>query len=90
MTVAGRREATWAQAQKIASLSEAHEVLPRLIPRKGAELAEVKRFHERSAEIYRRVAEIDRGHHHEALYWADREARRARELDGSTIETLGL
>jgi hypothetical protein len=83
VTVVERREATWAQAQNIVSLAEAHDVLPRLMPRKGAALAEVRRFYERSAEIYRRVAEIDRGHHHEALYWADREAQKARELDGA-------
>ena len=82
MIVVQRREATWAQAQNIVSLAEAHEVLPRLMPREGAVVAEVKRFHEKSAEVYRRVAEMDRGHHHEALYWADREAQKARELDG--------
>ncbi|GAA3671682.1 AMED_5909 family protein [Lentzea roselyniae] len=82
MTVVERREATWAQAQRIVSLAEAHEVLPRLMPRKGAAVADVKRFHEKSAEVYRRVAEMDRGHHHEALYWAEREAQKARELGG--------
>lgn len=82
MSVVKRRDAAWAEAQKIASLAEAHDVLPRLMPRKGAALAEMRQFHERSAEIYRRVAEIDRGHHHEALYWADREAQKAQELDG--------
>ncbi|MFS8096780.1 hypothetical protein LFM09_06520 [Lentzea alba] len=83
MTVVERREATWAQTQKIASLSEAHDVLPRLMPRKGAEVAELRKFYEKSAEVYRRVAEIDRGHHHEALYWAEREAQKARDLDGA-------
>lgn len=43
----------------------------------------MRRFYEKSAEIYRHVAEIDRGHHHEALYWAEREAQEARELDGA-------
>ncbi|WP_330276568.1 hypothetical protein OG205_13505 [Lentzea sp. NBC_00516] len=80
MTVVERREASWAQAERIVSLSEAHEVLPRLMPGKG-DVAGMRRFHEKSAAVYRRVADVDRGHHHEALYWADREDRLARALD---------
>lgn len=37
-------------------------------------------FHRRSAAVYPEVAEVDRGHHHEARYWADREERRADEV----------
>ncbi|MCX2953571.1 AMED_5909 family protein [Lentzea sp. NEAU-D7] len=81
MTVVERRGATWAQVERIVSLSEAHEVLPRLMPDRK-DLAGLRRFHEKSAAVYRRVADLDRGHHHEALYWADREDRLARELDG--------
>lgn len=81
MTVAERRRATWDRAERIVRLSEAHEVLPRLMPDKS-DLAGLRRFHERSAAVYRRVADLDRGHHHEAMYWADREDRLARELDG--------
>lgn len=51
--------------------------------RRLVQLAGMRRFYEKSAEIYRHVAEIDRGHHHEALYWAEREAQEARELDGA-------
>ncbi len=74
---------TWARVEQVQSLSEAHDLLPRLMPRKNPTPAELRRFHEKSAAIYRRVAELDRGHHHEALYWAEREAQRAQELGGA-------
>jgi hypothetical protein len=45
-------------------------------------------FRRRSAEIYRRVADIDRGHHHEALYWAELETAVANELQ-QQIDTAG-
>jgi hypothetical protein len=51
------------------------------MPRNSANPGELRRFHEKSAAVYQRVAELDRGHHHEALYWAEREARLARELN---------
>ncbi|WP_374058963.1 AMED_5909 family protein [Saccharomonospora sp. NB11] len=37
-------------------------------------------MHLRSARVYAEVAEIDRAHHHEARYWADRERRKAEEI----------
>ncbi|WP_112264731.1 AMED_5909 family protein [Lentzea terrae] len=82
MTVA-EQKVTWAQIAQIQSLSEAHDLLPRMMPRKNDDPAALRRFHEKSAAVYQRVAEIDRGHHHEALYWAEREARLARELGES-------
>ncbi|MFD9703978.1 AMED_5909 family protein [Lentzea sp. NPDC059081] len=82
MTVA-EQKVTWARVAQVQSLSEAHDLLPRLMPRNGADPAELRKFHEKSAAVYQRVAELDRGHHHEALYWADREARLAREVDGA-------
>ena len=77
------QDVTWARVEQVQSLSEAHDLLPQLMPRKSPKPAELRRFHEKSAAVYRRVAELDRGHHHEALYWADREARRAQELGGA-------
>jgi hypothetical protein len=36
-----------------------------------------------SARVYAEVAEVDRGHHHEALnYWAVRERQSAEEIAG--------
>jgi hypothetical protein len=37
-------------------------------------------YYQRSAALYAEIAEIDRGHHHEALYWAEHERERANEI----------
>jgi hypothetical protein len=66
------------------TLREAHEVLVRLRPApEGAPLSEWQAFHAMSARVYAEVAEVDRGHHHEALnYWAARERQSADEIAG--------
>lgn len=61
-------------------LKQAHEVLSRERPVAGAEPEMWLTYYRRSAAVYAEVAEIDRGHHHEALYWASREERKAREI----------
>jgi hypothetical protein len=58
---------------------QAHDALVRIRPKSGASLVAWKSYYERSVALYREIAEIDRGHHHEALYWADREQRSADE-----------
>ena len=60
------------------TLRQAHE----LMPARNAPVGEWLAFRRRSADIYRRVADIDRDHHHEALYWAELETTRAEELAG--------
>lgn len=62
------------------TLMQAHEALVRIRPQKGATLGVWKTYYERSAALYREIAEIDRGHHHEALYWADREQEQADQI----------
>lgn len=62
------------------TLMQAHEALVRIRPKGNASLATWKSYYERSVALYRQIAEIDRGHHHEALYWADREQRSADEI----------
>jgi hypothetical protein len=62
------------------TLAQAHELMPRLMPAPTAPRAEWVAFRRRSAQIYRQVADIDRGHHHEALYWAELETAVADEL----------
>jgi hypothetical protein len=66
---------------KVTTLRGAHELMPRLMPTPTAPRREWLAFRRRSAEIYRRVADIDRGHHHEALYWAELETAVANELE---------
>ncbi|WP_461121669.1 AMED_5909 family protein [Saccharothrix stipae] len=58
-------------------LKDAHEALTHLMPAPGASPEVWREFYLRSAEVYARVAEVDRGHHHEALYWAAREGAKA-------------
>lgn len=37
-------------------------------------------YHQRSAALYAEVAEIDRGHHHEALFLAEQERHYAKQM----------
>jgi hypothetical protein len=62
------------------TLAEAHEAVARIRPRQKAPLTEWLAFHQRSTVMYAEVAEIDRGHHHEALAIAERERQRATEI----------
>src|SRR5690349_15086197 len=62
------------------TLMEAHELLSRIRPSKTASRTTWLSYYRQSAAVYAEIAEIDRGHHHEALYWADRESRKVRSL----------
>lgn len=62
------------------TLVKAHETLARIRPARQAPLAEWLAYHQRSAALYAEVAEIDRGHHHESLYWADHERERLKGI----------
>ena len=62
------------------TLMEVHEALARVRPGRQAPLMQWLAYYQRSADLYAEVAEIDRGHHHESLYWADHERDRAKEI----------
>ncbi|WP_344871669.1 AMED_5909 family protein [Allokutzneria multivorans] len=67
---------------KVETLREAHEVLRRLRPVPGAQQPELWReFYRRSEQVYAHVADIDRRHHHEALYWVSHERQKAAEFE---------
>ncbi|WP_232212848.1 AMED_5909 family protein [Saccharomonospora saliphila] len=66
---------------QVRTLMQAHEALVAERPELNAPAKTWRRYYLRSARVYAEVAEIDRGHHHEALYWADRERRKAEELE---------
>jgi hypothetical protein len=55
---------------------QAHEELVRIRPKRDASLGAWLVYYQRSAALYAELAEIDRGHHHECLYWAERERER--------------
>ncbi|MGH3512642.1 MAG: AMED_5909 family protein [Pseudonocardiaceae bacterium] len=62
------------------TLAEAQEAVAAIRPARTAPLSEWLAFHQRSAAVYAEVAEIDRGHHHEALFMAERERQLAKEI----------
>jgi hypothetical protein len=62
------------------TLAEAHELLADVRPRQKAPLAEWLAYYQRSVAVYAEVAEIDRGHHHEALFMAERERQLLKQI----------
>ncbi|MGH3795175.1 MAG: AMED_5909 family protein [Pseudonocardiaceae bacterium] len=62
------------------TLIQAHEALVRIRPKGDASPEQWRVFYERSVALYLEIAEIDRGHHHEALYWAEREQLKVNEI----------
>ena len=52
----------------------------RIQPRINAPLGEWLSYHQRSAALYAEIAEIDRGHHHEALHMAEQARDSAKEI----------
>jgi len=73
----------WAAARDVRTLKEAHEALGKLQPAPSSAPAVLRDYYLRSAVIYAQVAEIDRGHHHEALYWSAREREKGDRLGAS-------
>lgn len=61
------------------TLMQAHEALMKLRPSRDASPAVWRAYYQRSAAVYAEIAETDRGHHHEALYWASRERQKAED-----------
>jgi antirestriction protein ArdC len=59
------------------TLSQAHEDAARRRPERDASLTAWQRFHRENMEMYRVVSDVDRFHHHEALYWVGHELRLA-------------
>lgn len=62
------------------TLVDAQVALALIRPRRQAPLEEWLAYYQRSAGWYAEIAEIDRGHHHEALYMAEQERERAKEI----------
>jgi hypothetical protein len=62
------------------TLMQAHELLTRMRPDRAASPQTWLAYYRRSAAMYAEVAEIDRGHHHEARYWANRERAKANTI----------
>jgi hypothetical protein len=68
------------EAAEPRTLRQAHEELARSRPRLQAPLGEWLGYYQRAAALYAEIAEIDRGHHHEALYMAEQARDSVREI----------
>jgi hypothetical protein len=66
-------------------LIEADQVLARIRPRQQAPLTEWLAYYQRSAAWYAEIAEIDRGHYHEALFLAEHEQKCAQEIENQIL-----
>jgi hypothetical protein len=62
------------------TLAEAQHAVAGCRPRQNAPLADWLAYHQRAAAWYAEVAEIDRGHHHEALVMAGRERQLGKDI----------
>lgn len=62
------------------TLWDAHQVLSAVEPAKDASPEVWLSYYRRSARVYADVAEVDRGHYHEAMAWSNRERAKAVEL----------
>jgi hypothetical protein len=62
------------------TLKEAHDVAYKLRPKLDASLQDWLVFRQKLSALYLKIADIDRYHHHEALYWAEREEKEAQEI----------
>jgi hypothetical protein len=62
------------------TLQNAHDVVTERRPPEDAKPSEWLAFRLGNARLYKAIADVDRGHHHEALYWAGYEERQATAL----------
>ncbi|WP_342744061.1 helix-turn-helix transcriptional regulator [Amycolatopsis saalfeldensis] len=69
-----------AEARGPRTLQEAHDDSYARMPGRDAPVSAWVAFRRANARMYRAVADLDRGHHHEALYWFDRERREVESL----------
>lgn len=64
----------------VTTLRDAHDLIGRMRPGSDAPAGEWLAFRRRAGQIYRAVADIDRYHYHEAMYWVEHESEAASEL----------
>jgi hypothetical protein len=68
------------RSHELKTLRDAHEVVMERRPPRDANLSIWLAFRLANARMYKAIADVDRGHHHEALYWAGYEERKAGEI----------
>jgi hypothetical protein len=80
MSLGRDKRGSTAEPDEPRTLAEAHGVLAGVRPARTAPLTEWLAYHQRAAAVYAEVAEIDRGHHHEALFMTEQERQCIREV----------
>ena len=70
------------------TLREAHEDVMERRPPNNANPSVWLAFRLGNTRFYKAIADVDRGHHHEALYWAGYEERQAGEISAE-LQTKG-
>jgi hypothetical protein len=65
---------------ELKTLRDAHEVVLERRPAPDANPSVWLAFRLANARLYKAIADVDRGHHHEALYWVGYEERKAGEI----------
>jgi hypothetical protein len=80
MSLGRDKRGSTAEPDEPRTLAEAHGVLAGVRPARTAPLTEWLAYHQRAAAYYAEVAEIDRGHHHEALAMADEQRQFAMKI----------
>lgn len=70
------------------TLTDAHNALAKIRPKSTAPLEQWLAYYQRSAAVYAEVAEIDRGHHHESLFFAKHERDCANEIKAEIATQL--
>lgn len=72
---------SWEKAHRAQTLMQAHNALSALMPKPDVDPSTWAQYYRRSSKVYMRVAEIDRGHFHEATFWATREREKGEEIE---------
>lgn len=62
------------------TMGQAHSDVLRRRPPLESTLVVQRKFHQDNRRLYEFVADIDRAHHHEILYWVDYERRKVETL----------
>jgi len=62
------------------TLGQAHSDALRRRPPAESTLVVQRKFHQDNKRLYESVADIDRAHHHEILYWVEYERRKVETL----------
>ncbi|WP_367132638.1 AMED_5909 family protein [Saccharothrix sp. HUAS TT1] len=73
-------EELWSAVRSATTLRQAHDTLVKVLPSPEAAQVQWLDFHRRSSEVYRRIAEVDRGRRREARFLAELHREKAEKV----------